>query len=105
MKKIVFITPRDAEYGFSLAGVTHHVIAGDDAEGYLRKTLEEEDTGLVVMDERLIRGINDERLREMEERWYGVLLVLPAPKKAGITAEDYALRLIRKAIGYYVRLR
>lgn len=105
MKKIVFITPGDAEYGFSLAGVTHHVIAGNEAEGCLRKALEEEDAGLVVMDERLVRGINEERLREMEERWYGVLLVLPAPKKAGITAEDYALRLIKKAIGYYVRLR
>lgn len=105
MKKIVFFTPHDAEYGFSLTGVAQHVIAEKDVESYLRNVLSEPDTGLVVMDERLIKGIDDKRLREMEERWYGVLLILPAPEKAAAEAEDYALRLIRRAIGYHVRLR
>ena len=58
---------------------------------------------MIIIDERLTRGINTEKLREMEERWYGVLLILPAPERVG-EEEDYAVRLIRKAIGYHVRL-
>lgn len=105
MKKIIFLTPSDAEYGFSLTGVTQYVINEKDAEDKLKNLLSQPDTGLVVIDERLIKGVNDERLRDMEERWFGVLLILPSPEKAALEAEDYALRLIRRAIGYHVRLR
>ncbi len=105
MKRIVFITPKDAEYGFSLAGITQYAIAEEDAEDTLRKALAEPDAGVVVIDERLTKGINDERMREMEDKWYGVLLILPAPEKPVVEMEDYALRLIRRAIGYHVRLR
>ena len=43
-------------------------------------------------------------LRELEQAWNGVLLVLPSPEKPPAEVEDYAARLIRKAIGYHVRL-
>lgn len=105
MKKIVFITLKDAEYGFSLAGVMQYAVSEEDAEDTLRKTLAEPDAGVVVIDERLTKGISEERMREMEDKWYGVLLVLPAPEKPVVEMEDYALRLIRRAIGYHVRLR
>ena len=105
MKKIVFITPKDAEYGFSLAGVTQYAVTEKEAEDTLKRALEEPEAGVIVIDERLTKGINDERMREMEEKWYGVLLILPAPEKAVVEMEDYALRLIRRAIGYHVRLR
>ena len=34
----------------------------------------------------------------------GILLVLPSPEKLPAEVEDYAARLIRRAIGYHVRL-
>lgn len=105
MKKIVFITPKDAEYGFSLAGVTQYAVTEKEAEGILKKVLVEPDAGVIVLDERLTKGINEERMREMEDKWYGVLLILPAPEKPVVEMEDYALRLIKRAIGYHVRLR
>lgn len=104
MKKIVFISPKDAEHGFSLTAVTQYAIDLKDAEATLKSVISEPDTGVVIIDERLIKGIGEERLREMEERWFGVLLVLPSPERIGPEEEDYALRLIRKAIGYHVRL-
>lgn len=104
MKRIVFITTHDAEYGFSLAGVTQYSVNVEDSEDILKSVISEVDTGVVVIDERLIKGINEERLREMERRWYGVLLILPAPERVGVEAEDYARRLIQRAIGYHVRL-
>ena len=105
MKKIAFITPPDASYGFSLSGVPQHVVKSSDAEGTLKKTMAEPDTGLVIIDERLLQGMPEERLRELERGWHGILLVLPSPVKPPSEAEDYATRLIRRAIGYHVRLK
>lgn len=105
MKNIVFLTPPDAEYGFILAGAVQHIPREECVEEYLKKILTSPGAGLVVIDERLLSGISDEKLREMEDRWYGVMLILPAPQEKGFAAEDYAMRLISRAIGYHVRLR
>jgi V/A-type H+-transporting ATPase subunit F len=105
VKKIVFITQKDAEYGFSLAGVKQYAVAEGDAEDTLKKALKEPEAGVIVIDERLTKGISEEKMKDLEDKWYGVLLILPAPEKAVVKMEDYALRLIRRAIGYHVRLR
>ena len=105
MKKIVFLTGPDAEYGFRLTGVGHQVTREEELGEMLKKLMAEPETGLVVVDERLIGGVTESRLREMEKRWYGMLLVLPAPEKVGAEVEDYAMRLIKRAIGYHVRLK
>ncbi|HML78565.1 V-type ATP synthase subunit F [Geobacter sulfurreducens] len=104
MKRIVFITPADARYGFSLAGVTQLTAAPAEAEAAVRQAMADPECGLVVIDERLLLGIGEERFQEMERRWFGVLIVLPAPEAAGNEEEDYAARLIRRVIGYHVRL-
>jgi len=36
---------------------------------------------------------------------FGILLVLPSPVKPPAEVEDYAARLIRRAIGYHVRIK
>ena len=104
MKKIVFITSCDAEFGFSLAGMTHHVVELSEAGDMLDSVMAEPDNGLVIVDERLMRGGLEERMREREQDWAGILLVLPSPEKLPAEVEDYAARLIRRAIGYHVRL-
>lgn len=111
MRKITFITPPDVEYGFSLTGIHQYAAEVTEAEDALRKTMEETENGLVIIDERLLspgrdsRGLSEERLRELERHWPGILLVLPSPDKPPAEAEDYAARLIRRAIGYHVRLK
>jgi V/A-type H+-transporting ATPase subunit F len=92
MKKVAFITPPDTAYGFQLGGISQYAMA-------------EPDNGLVIVDERLIKGMSEERLRELEQGWRGILLVMPSPVKPPPEVEDYAARLIRRAIGYHVKLR
>ena len=104
MKHIVFITPRDARHGFSLTGVTQFIVTPDEAEDGIRKAMADQDCGVVIIDERLLPGIGEERFREMERKWFGLLIVLPAPEKIGEEGEEYAERLIRRVIGYHVRL-
>jgi V/A-type H+-transporting ATPase subunit F len=105
VKRIVVITPVDSEFGFKLTGVSHYVTREKDAESTIRKIIREPDTGLVVVDEKLIKGISEERLKEIEKSWHGILVVLPSPERPEADIEDYAVRLIRRAVGYHVRLR
>ncbi len=104
MKKIAFLTPADAEFGFSLAGVYQYIAGLEEAEDGLEKIISQEDAGLIVMDERMIKAVDENKMRATEERWGGIILVLPSPVKPPAEVEDYALRLIRRAIGYHVRL-
>jgi vacuolar-type H+-ATPase subunit F/Vma7 len=105
LKKIAFVTPVDAEYGFGLAGMSQYSAAPEGTEEILKKIMAEPDTGLIIIDERMLKGMSEEKIRDMEQRWEGILLVLPSPIKPSAGIEDYAERLIRKAVGYHVRLQ
>lgn len=98
------MTPADARLGFALGGVRQMTSEPAGLEACLRGLMADVDTGVVVVDERLVPGVAQQRLRELERRWTGLFVVLPAPGEAVPAAQDYVLRLIRRAIGYQVRL-
>jgi V/A-type H+-transporting ATPase subunit F len=104
MKKIVVVTPPDARHGFALAGVRQMTATPADVSATLQQLVSDARTGVIVVDERLVVGPTRERIREMERHWPGVVIVLPSPEKAARVEEDYVLQLIRRAIGYQVRL-
>jgi V/A-type H+-transporting ATPase subunit F len=105
MKRVAFITPPDVGDGFLLGGIPQHAADVHEAEDMIREVMGEPDTGLVVVDERLMKGLSEERLKEIQRGWPGILLVLPSPERPSAPEEDYALRLIRRAIGYHVKLK
>jgi V/A-type H+-transporting ATPase subunit F len=105
MEKIIFITPKDAEFGFKLTGASQYMADDGNVITVLKNVILEIDTGLVIIDERLINSSNEEKLREAERAWKGILVILPSPERPGAEIEDYASRLIRRAIGYHVRLK
>jgi V/A-type H+-transporting ATPase subunit F len=104
VKKIVVITPPDARHGFALAGVRQSTATPEEVPAALRQLVSDARTGVIVVDERLATGPVQEQIREMERHWAGVVIVLPSPEKAPRIEEDYVLQLIRRAIGYQVRL-
>lgn len=105
MKRVMVITPEDARFGFGLAGIDHQTTSGADSAALLRKAVADQDNGLIILDERIAREHGEEELREMERHWPGIIVVLPRPARLPQEGDDYALRLIRRAIGYHVRLR
>lgn len=104
MKNIAVITPKDAEPGFKLAGVNQHAADSENFIEILKRSVSDEDTGLVIVDERLLSKSNEEDMREIEKAWSGILIMLPSPERPAAEIEDYASRLIRRAIGYHIRL-
>ncbi len=103
MKTIRFITPEDATFGFGLAGVEQRTTRLELAGEVLQEAMADGAIGLIALDERLLPGISEEWLRQAEKRWPGVLVVLPAPERAGRVG-DYVNRLVARAIGYQVRI-
>ena len=105
MKKIAFITPQDAEFGFNLTGADQFIANRDSLISVLNSIILKPGTGLIIIDERLIGIVNEEKLRETERTWGEILIVMPSPERPKAEIEDYATRLIRRAIGYHVRLK
>ena len=103
-KRIVFITERDASYGFNLAGFEQHICEGEGLESLLEQFIQKPEFGLIVIDERLVTEKIDSRLREMEQSLDLIFVIMPPPLKIETRKEDYAVRLLRKAIGYHVQL-
>ncbi len=101
---IVFLTPEDARYGFSLSGVRQVVTDEAGSVEALERITGDRNVGLLFIDERLHWGINREWLEGLEKNWWGLIIVLPAPEKLVEVPEDYAMQLIIRAIGYQVRL-
>ena len=99
--KIVFITEKDAEYGFSLAGFRQYECTDSELEELLDKLTDTDEFGLYVIDERLI---NENKLSEMEKNRDMVFVIMPPPAKMITKREDYAARLLRKTIGYHIKL-
>jgi V/A-type H+-transporting ATPase subunit F len=103
--QVIFISTKDAEYGFRLAGLSHYDASEENIEEIILKVIEQTDAGLVIVEEPLIRAMPDDRLNAIEQSWHGILLALPSPERPGVEFEDYVSRLIRRAIGYHMRVK
>lgn len=104
MNRIVVLTPADADNGFACCGAIQHAVAPGRVAETLVRALDEAKSGVVILDERLVEEVGEDMLHSLEQHWSGVLVVLPPPggSRAG---EDYAMRLIRRAVGYQVKVR
>ena len=103
-KRIIFFTEKDAMYGFKLAGFEQHVCTSEELESLLHQFVPKPEYGLFVIDERLVTESIDKRLREMERGLNLVFVIMPPPLEVEAKREDYAVRLLRKAIGYHIQL-
>lgn len=104
MKHLVFLIPPDVLPGFSLAGFREQVCDAAELKRTLRELMDEEQVGVIVVDERLLGQFGADDLHGLKKKWTGILMVLPPPGAEEVVQEDYALQLIQKAIGYHVRL-
>lgn len=103
-KRIIFFTENDARFGFGLAGFEQHVCDSEELMSLLQQYIQKPEYGLFIIDERLVTETIDNRLREMERELELVFVIMPPPIKVETKREDYAVKLLRKAIGYHIRL-
>lgn len=105
MKRIVATTPLDTAAGFGLAGVRQLSARATELGETVLALARDPATGVVIVDERLTADAAvQQALARIDREWPGLVVVLPAPSAAALEEEDYALRMIRRAIGYQVRI-
>lgn len=105
MKKILVLAPARPVAGFAIAGVMAREAATDQLPPLLDAAAGDSSVGVLAIDERLIDPAAQERIREVERLWRGALVIVPSPGPPARPEEDYARRLIRRAIGYQVRVQ
>ena len=105
MKKILVLTPAPPVGGFAIAGVMAREANAGELPRLIDDAIADSSVGVLAIDERLIGPGADERIRDVERRWRGALVVVPSPTAPIKPEDDYARRLIRRAIGYQVRVQ
>jgi V/A-type H+-transporting ATPase subunit F len=103
-RRIIFFTEKDARHGFSLAGFEQHVCTSENLSSKVEQFIRNPEYGLFVIDERLVTEHTESQLREIEKDHDLIFVILPPPLKTPTIKEDYAVRLLRKALGYHVQL-
>jgi vacuolar-type H+-ATPase subunit F/Vma7 len=93
--------------GFALAGLGAD-IADDEsvAETTLRALLQRPEVGIVLLEESIYEGLAPELRTVVDRVPQPVVVPFPGPAwQAAASAEEQVVELLRRAIGYRVRLR
>lgn len=102
----VLCTPEVAP-GFRLAGL-EPIEAAPGAEGTARlsELRTRPEVGVVLIEERLYDGLPEAELRALEREALPLVVPFPGPVWAPPSSpEEYVVELLRRAIGYRVKLR
>ncbi len=105
MKEILFLTMEDSTPGFALTGVRQQTLTPEEAWLTIQQACKDTEVGVVAADTRLLEKLDPVRLRELTDRWAGVLVTLPAPADRRVPPSDELQRLVQRALGYHVRLQ
>ena len=105
MKEILFLTPGDSAPGFALTGVRQQALNSTEAWNVIQQACTDPEIGVVAVDSRLLEKVDPLRLRELTDRWPGVLVTLRAPAGRRAPPGDELQRLVQRALGYHVRLK
>jgi vacuolar-type H+-ATPase subunit F/Vma7 len=106
-RRLVVIATSDLSAGFALTGVpVFEAIDGEDAARHLEQSVDDMNAGVVIIDESLYRDLPDELQRTLRRSTLPVVIPVPGPDwTTESTAHDYIVDILRRAIGYRVRLQ
>ena len=108
MSKLLIITYPDTSTGFDLAGVeVKEVKEGEDITPLLQSIIEKGEYGLLAVEENLLLNVPEEILKRIRKKGIPVIVPIDTPKswQGEAEMESYVARLIRRAIGYQVKIK
>jgi vacuolar-type H+-ATPase subunit F/Vma7 len=93
--------------GFALAGVTAQAVCADEeVESLVAGFRSRGDVGVVLLEEAIYDALPDETRARLDRSATPVVVPFPGPSwTEAATAEARVVDLLRRAIGYRVRLR
>jgi V/A-type H+-transporting ATPase subunit F len=105
MFRFMVLTDPDTAAGFRMAGLeTTSALNAEEARQILPGLLQEEDAGIIAVNEEFMQGLDDRLMARIEQLPRPI--VIPIPGRArGEGGIAYIERLLRRAIGYNIVLR
>jgi len=102
---VVLLRPDDLR-GFQLAGARAEPVLPGEEAAVLRTLLAEPSLGVLAVEEEILSHVAPRQLKRVRERGIPVLLPFGLPRHLGEEGKgrEYVAALIRRAIGYAVRL-
>lgn len=99
------VRPRDG-LGFRLAGVAVEEIGPGEELAAFRRLLSDPHVGVLAVEEELLRAAPERLIRRVRERGLPVILPFTLPRRWGDEGRgrEYVAALIRRAVGYAVKL-
>jgi vacuolar-type H+-ATPase subunit F/Vma7 len=93
--------------GFALAGLAADTVGPDEsAEPVLTALVRRDDVGVLLLEEEIFDGLAPDYRGRLERSSVPVLIPFPGPAwEARPSAEERVIELLRRAIGYRVKLR
>lgn len=108
MGRIVALVDEEMALGFKLAGV--EVRKADTLEEMKRgvqAAMTDREVRIVILDEALFRQLPERLEKKLEESTAPIFVPIPTIKlwRGAARPEEYVARLIRRAIGYQIKIR
>lgn len=108
MAELLVITGPGASVGFRCAGIdTLEVEEDSDVSGTLLDIQSGGRYGLVAIEERLLQKVPELAAKRLRKRGLPIIIPISLPLKWGEAgaAESPVVRLIRRAIGYQIKIK
>ena|SRR3990172_11457041 len=108
MGSVIAIVDEDTALGFKLAGVEARIAdTMEEMERGVKAVLSDREVRVVILDEALFRQLPERLGKKLEESTAPIFMPIPAVKlwRGAVRPEEYVARLIRRAIGYQIKIR
>jgi V/A-type H+/Na+-transporting ATPase subunit F len=107
MNRLAVITDSSTATGFRMAGVdTFEVSDNRQLQAKLAELIKAETYGLIAVNQDLAGELGEEVDRIMRSRALPVILPFPVPRGGSVeSGETYLNKLVKDAIGFYVKLK
>lgn len=104
--KILAITEEGYDTGFRLAGADAEIVKDEkDMLAVIEKCLEHKNYGIIIVDAEIFYEIDERKRKVLEESVMPVIIPLHLKQKSKISAEEYLKEVVRRAIGYSIRIK
>ncbi len=108
MGHIVALLDEETALGFRLAGIDGRAAAtAEDLARGARALMDDPEARLVLVDERLFRLLPEGLQKKLDACRSPVFVAVPAPRLRGasVTPAEHVAQLMRRVIGYQIRIR
>lgn len=108
MGKIVALLDDESRLGFKLTGIeTRRAESPEALAAGVKALASDPEVRIVILDETLLRRLPPRIEQELEQSIDPVFVPIPAIRllREAVKPEKYVARLIRRAIGYQIKIR